>query len=216
MSTQLLTTLISATSIIVGSLVGAFCSYIISKKMHDVERKEEDEILKNNRRLEFLNRAKTTLENINIIRLDISTSIFQGIRCIQNDKEAKKYLYLLPINKNYSISIATLSDKFSLRELSDLYQLYAIMEKVNMTIYSWREGDDKTYNEAKMGFISILYKLYGKNYEKILLLDMDKVSYSELIKNKYIKEEYKLILGKLEDNCNLENLFTEYDEHNVN
>ena len=48
MSTSVLTSLISAVSIITGSLLGALCSYIISSKLY--KRQNNDEILRKRRK----------------------------------------------------------------------------------------------------------------------------------------------------------------------
>lgn len=206
MRIQILTTAISAASIIIGSLIGAFCSYKINKKMYQKQMEDQNEIFLKNRRYEDLHRTKKVCENANIIRLDIANSIFQGIRIIQNDNEPKKGLYLLPICKDYHSAISILSHLYNLKELSDLYQLYAIIEKVNKDLYNLNLDDDNSYKYIKIGLVNILYKIYGKNYEKILLLDPDKVSYQDLYKNGYIKNNYFRLLEKLDFCCDINNL----------
>ncbi len=211
MPIPVVTSIISTLSILAGSLVGAYCSWKISKKMHIERMKEEYKIIKENRKYEDTYRAKQVCNNANVMRLDISTALFQSIRSLNNNKEEKKYLYILPINKNYSESVASLSDRYSLKELSSIYQLYGIIEKVNRDIHSWSIGDDKAYEKVKTGFKSILYKIYDDNYAKILSINPDKVCYEELYKNDYIKDSYKRILSKLDELCILENLLEKGD-----
>ena len=199
----IVTSIISAISIIIGSLVGAYCSWIINKNMHNKEIEDQQKIF------------KEVCNNANVIRLDIATSLFQSIRSIQNTEEEKKYLYLLPINKNYSASVASLSDKYSLKELSYLYQLYGIIEKVNRDIYSWNTSDNYAYERVKKGFNCILYKIYGDNVDKILKVDADKISYNELYNNEYIRESYKNLLSKLDDLCLVENLLKERENSEI-
>ena len=208
MSTSVLTSLISAVSIITGSLLGALCSYIISSKLY--KRQNNDEILRieENRKYEEKFKLKKVCDNANIIRLDISTAIFQSIRSIQNNEENKKFLYLLPINRNYSSAVASLNDNFNLKELSVIYQLYGIIEKVNRDIYNWKLGDDDAYKNVQIGFLSILFKIYGDNYKKLMLIDTNSVSYDELYKNDLINSSYKEVLLKLYDLCVIENLLS--------
>ncbi|MDS0524454.1 hypothetical protein NNC19_02115 [Clostridium sp. SHJSY1] len=206
MPLPVVTSIISALSIIAGSLVGAFCSWKISKKINLERMKEEYKIIKENRKYEDTYRAKEICKNANVIRLDISTALFQSIRSIKNNQEEKKYLYSLPVNKNYSEAVASLSDRYSLKELSSIYQLYGIIEKVNRDIHSWSLGDDKAYEKVRAGFRSVLYKIYNENYENIIKIDPDKICYEDLYKNDYIKESYKNILAKLDELCVVENL----------
>jgi hypothetical protein len=206
MPIQYITSIISALSILAGSLVGAFCSWKISKRMHLEKIREEYRIIEENRKYENTYRAKAICNNANVIRLDISTALFQSIRSLQNNTEEKKYLYILPINRNYSEAVASLSDRYTLKELSSIYQLYGIIEKVNRDIYSWSLGDNESYEKVKTGFKSILYKIYGDECTKILKIDPDEICYEELYKNDYINTSYKDLLCKLDDLCLVENL----------
>lgn len=215
MSSSYVSTIISAIAIIVGSLLGALCSWIINKKMHNQKMQEEYKLIKENRRYEDGYRAKEVCNNANVIRLDIANAVFQSIRSLQNTDEKKKYLYLLPINKNYSQAVASLSDKYDLKELSYLYQLYGIIEKVNRDIYSWTIGDKEAYDKVRTGFETILYKLYGDNLNKVLTINPDKISYIELYKNDFIIKPYKNLLKKLDELCLLENLLKEKTEENT-
>lgn len=212
MPLPILTSIIGAIAIVIGSLVGAFCTYRINRNMHARQVKDEYALMIENRKYEEQYRAKDICNNANVIRLDIATSLFQSIRSLKNTDENKKYLYLLPINKNYSQAVASLSDKYSLKELSYIYQLYGIIEKVNREIYNWSIGDNDSYEKVKLGFISILYKIYGDNYEKVLNVDADKISYRELYQNEYIKDSYKNLLEKLEELCAIENILREREE----
>ena len=215
MPIAVVTTIISAISIIAGSLLGALFSWIISKKMHNQKMQEEYKLIKENRQYEESYRAKEVCNNANVIRLDIANAIFQSIRSLQNTEERKNYLYLLPINKYYSQAVASLSDKYNLKELSYLYQLYGIIEKVNRDIYEWTIGDKDAYDKVKAGFETILYKMYGDNFRKVIIINPDKISYIELYKNDYTIKPYKDLLAKLDDLCLLENLLKEKTEGNI-
>ncbi|MBD7912414.1 MULTISPECIES: hypothetical protein [Clostridium] len=206
MPIEFITSIISALSILTGSLVGAFCSWKISRKMHVEKIREEYKIIKENRKYEDTYRAKAVCNNANVIRLDISTALFQSIRSLQNESEEKKYLYILPVNRKYSEAVASLSDKYTLKELSAIYQLYGIIEKVNRDINAWTLGDNESYEKVKTGFTSILYKIYGDECTKILKINPDEVCYEDLYKNDYIKTSYKELLCKLDELCLVENL----------
>lgn len=216
MSSSYVSTIISAISIIAGSLLGALCSWIINKKMHNQKMQEEYKLIEDNRKYEDSYRAKEVCNNANVIRLDIANAVFQSIRSLQNTDEKKKYLYLLPINKNYSQAVASLSDKYDLKELSHLYQLYGIIEKVNRDIYSWTIGDKDAYDKVRTGFETVLYKLYGDNFEKVLTINPDQISYIELYRNDFTIKHYKNLLEKLDELCLLENLLKEKTEENIN
>lgn len=209
MPMPIVTSIISAISILAGSLLGALFSWIISKKIHIQGVEDEHKIIEENRKYDEKFRAKEICNNANCIRLDFATAIFQSIRSIRNKEEKKKYLYILPINKEYSKAVASLSDKYTLKELSYIYQLYGIMEKVNRDINSWNLGDKESYNKVKQGFETILYKIYGENAKKILLINPEEISYSEIYNNDFIKDYYKEILTRLDELCILDNLLIE-------
>lgn len=205
MPITIITTIISAFSIIAGSLLGALCSWIINRKMHQKRIQEDYKLMQENRKYEESCKKKQLVNNANIIRLDIATAIFQSIRSLQNKDDDKKYLYLMPLNKEYSLAIISLSDEYSLQELSLIYQLYGIIEKVNKDIQGWKLGDNRAYDKVLKGFKSILYKIYKDNYENILKVNPDMISYEELYNNEYIDNEYKKVLKKLNKICLMEN-----------
>ncbi len=201
MPIPVITSIISAVSIIAGSLLGALFSYIISSKMHKKQIYEEHLRVNENRKYEEGFRRKEKCINANTIRLDIVTAIFQSIRLINDNNEANNYLYLLPVNKDYANKIASLGNEFTLSELNLLYQLYGIIEKTNKDIYNWNLGDNELYKKINISLKAILYKIYGENIKDIIYIDIDNLSYKELLFNNIIKKEYKKIFLKLENLC---------------
>lgn len=206
MEIQIVTSIISAVSVLSGSLIGAFCSWLINKKIYSRQITDEEKFQKENLYYKERCRAEGICNYANILRLDIATAVFQSIRVLTNKDVNKNYLYLLPICKDYSMAVSSLSNKYSLQELSSVYQLYGIMEKVNRDIYNWSIGDDTSYERVKSGFVSILIKIYGENYTAILKVDPNRIGYEDLYKNDYIRPEFKELLLKLDDLCLLENL----------
>ncbi|MDD5794660.1 hypothetical protein ACTNDG_08955 [Clostridium sp. HCP1S3_B4] len=205
MEIQVVTSIISAASIILGSLLGALSSYIISNKMYKKQLTHEKEKEDSEKIYDKTIRNKCICDNANAIRLDIANAIFQSIRSLKSIN-LNKDIYLLPVSRNYSALISSLNHLFSLKELSEIYQLYVIIEKVSNDIYYLKTSNNEDYEVIKKGFISILYKIYGENYDKILLVDPNAVSYFELEKSTYMKNTFKNILFKLDSYCILENL----------
>lgn len=208
MPIPIITSIISAISIIVGSLVGAFFSYIINKTMYNKQISHEKLITDENRRFEESFKLKELCDNANVIRLDISTAIYQSIRTMKFKEYDDKYLFMLPINKNYSNAIATLSHKFSLKELNYIYMIYGIIEKVNKDICNISLGDMDNYKNIEIELSSMLYHIYGENYEEILKVDIERIPYVDLYDNDLIKSQYRDILKKLDHICILDNLIT--------
>lgn len=205
MNDNLITTLISGSAIIIGSLIGASFSWVINKKITSKSIKEQYKLQEVNREYEESYKMKALCIYANVIRLDICTAIFQSIRSLQN-KDEMSYIYILPISKEYQKAVASLSDKYNLKELSYIYQLYGIIEKVNKDVYECKYGDKKGYENIRCGLSDILRKLYGKNYSKIINTDIDKLSYEDLYNNDLIKEGFKEVLKTLDDLCYLENI----------
>ncbi|MGL4850475.1 MAG: hypothetical protein ACRC28_16410 [Clostridium sp.] len=203
MPIPVITSIISAISIITGSVLGGLFSWIINNKMHERKKKEECKLIEENRAYEERFKIKEVCANANVIRLDICTAIYQSIRFIL-DPNKEGINYILPINKGYSCAVASLSDKYNLKELSYIYQLYGIIEKLNKDIE--KESEQK---QIVSGFYSILIKIYGQNVEKILKEDIDKVTYKELCRNEYIKKGYREVLKRLDYLCAEENILKE-------
>ncbi|MFT8313321.1 MAG: hypothetical protein ABF633_03590 [Clostridium sp.] len=197
--------IISATAIISGTLIGAICSYLIAKSTTNKSTKVQNEIFNESRRLEENIRKKNTCQYANILQLDICTAIFQSIRSIKNinSNENNKYPIYIPVNTQYSKAIAFLTDDFNLKEMSYLYQLYGIIEKINYDIKNLNYKNNRDYDSIKIDFEIFLEKLYGKNMNIILNLDVDnEITYEELISNNFIKDGYKIVLQKLNKICN--------------
>lgn len=205
---QLIDTAVSAAAIILGALMGGLFSYFISKK-NTLRNIKHDEFYKN----------KQVCQYANIIRLDICTALFQSIRTIKesNSKvsvnsniknDDKKFInrYPIPINKDYSCAVASLSDKYSLKELSYIYQLYGIIEKLNHDILNCDFYSENCYEIVLNGYIDVLRKVYGDNYKYVIDFDIEILSYEEVYDNNLIKEGYRDILKKLDCICIIENL----------
>lgn len=208
MSDNLITTLISGSAIIIGSLIGASFSWMTNKKITTKSIKEQYKLQEVNRRYEESYKNKELCTYANIVRLDICTAIFQSIRTLQN-KDEMSYIYILPISNEYQKAVASLSYKYNLKELSYIYQLYGIIDKVNKDVYEWKYGDKEGYEYIQNGLKDILRKLYGANYNKIIKTDIDKLSYEDLYNNDLIKEGFKEVLKVLDYICYIENIENE-------
>lgn len=205
MPIPLITSIISAISILAGSAMGAWFSWLINNKMHKRKMREEYSIIEDNRKYEEQFKFKEICANANLVRLDVCTSIYQSIRTLL-ERESSSYIYPIPINKNYSCAISTLSDNYSLKELSYLYQLYGIIERVNNDILNCNFKSKEEIENVLIGFEIILNKIYGENLKKFFKINIDNISYKDLYDNEYIKLGYKEILEKLDNLCYRENI----------
>jgi hypothetical protein len=204
---ELQTTLISAAAIILGTLIGALFTWIITIKNTKISIDEQYRILEKNRLYEETCKAKTICENANIIRLDICTAIFQSIRTIKEYRLGEfNSRYFIPVNKQYYSLVAYLSDKFDLKELSYIYQLYGIIEKLNHDMLNSNYYENNEYDKIIKGYEYLLIKLYGENFDEILKVDIDRVTYSDLYENSEIKDNYRKVLKKLDDLCCIDNI----------
>jgi hypothetical protein len=196
----LVTTCMSAVSIILGAIIGAICSWIINKNSICRTEKLQSKLAEDERKLKKEVVLKKVYENAAIIRLDICTAMYQTIRNLKRNKNDYNNIIPLPINLNYSSSVALLEQYFELKELSYIYQLYGIIEKLNYDIkrFGFSSEEYKFIIKDCELFIS---KLYGENYEKILEVDIDNVRFEELYNNSFIKAGYKGVLEKLDRIC---------------
>ena len=201
----LVTPLISAGAILMGSLVGAYFSWVISNKTTLKSIKEQYRIMEINRKYEEEHKCKKICVYANIIRLDICTSMFQsirGIKSINNNEEG--VFYPIPINKNYSSLVASLADKYTLKELSSIYQVYGIIEKLNYDILNQGLIGENYRKVILKDYEGLLKKIYDENYKELLNIDDKNIGYKELYDNDFTKYEYKEILKKLDEICILE------------
>ena len=193
---HLINPIISSTAVIVGALIGAVCSYFITKSSTLKSLQCQERLVLENRRFEEKRSMEKLLNNSKIIQLDICTALFQSIRAIKNyNKNNYDNIIPIPYNREYPALIASLDEIFDLKEMSYIYQLYGVIEIVNKNI---SEEKDKSLYYYNM----MLKKVYGENYAKILEIDIEKAQYESLYNNSLIKEGYKAVLKKLNLICN--------------
>ena len=200
----ILLNLISAIAIITGSLLGAACSWIITKKSLCKQEEIQNRVVEKTRELQRDKEAEIVKENAAIIRLDICTVLFQSIRTLKISTNYKEKLYTIPMNHDYSRSVVSLQKNLKLRELSYLYQLYGIIEKLNYDIRNLKYFNDEDYKLIIKDYELFLRSLYGDNYKEILKLNIENISYDELWNNEYVKLGYKNVLDKLNKMCDSE------------
>lgn len=197
--------LISSISIIVGAIVGGVFSWIVTEKSTDKTIEVQNKIFEDDRRYKENNRIRRSRECANIVRLDICTALFNSIRILKSTNNKFDIdVYPIPMDRYYSVDVAYLKSQFQLRELSYIYQLYGIIEKLNKDTNKFRYFNEEDYNNVKMDCQMFLKKLYGDNLINILELDIEKASYEELYNNELIKVGYKEVLNKLDNICNME------------
>ncbi|MCY6959107.1 hypothetical protein [Clostridium brassicae] len=208
-STRFPTPLISAASVIVGSLIGASCSWITTTYATRKNIETENKIVEDNRRYEYKDKINKICENVNIIRLDICNALFQSIRTLKYSNEDYLNKYPICINPNYSKVVASLTNRFDLKEMSYIYQLYGIIESLNKHIKEYYYYDKNKYEFIRKDCELFLKKLYGENYNKILDIDIERATYEELYDNKFTKKGYRDVLKKLDEN----RCFEIYEKH---
>jgi len=182
MSKALIGTAISATAIIIGSIIGGIWSSCINKKTITKNEEIQKHILEEHKKIDKIYYKDKFKESGRTIRLDICTAIFEGIRTI-----------------NYYKDIAVLTKKFTLREISYINQLYGIIDKINYDVKKIDYSNKNSWLNILMDYEILLKKVYGSNYKKILEIDIERCNYDNLIDNNIIKEGYREVLIKLND-----------------
>jgi len=199
---NLLNPIISSTSIIIGAILGGIFSWFINKNSTGKAIETQSKIEKANREYQERNKALKVSGYATIIRLDICTTLFQSLRMVKEFTDKNNIgIYPIPMNFNYAEAIVALSKIFSLKEMSYIYQLYGIIEKLNNDTKGYHY-DEKHYNLIKEDYEMFIKKLYGINYLKALEFDIETVTYEELYNNQIIKLGYKNVLIKLDNVTN--------------
>lgn len=197
--------LISSISIIFGAILGGIFSWIITKKSTDRTIEVQNRIVEDNRKYAEDVRMKKSREYANIIRLDICTALFNSIRILKSFKDSEEIdIYPVPMDKEYASGVAYLKGLFDLKEMSYIYQLYGVIEKLNKDTNEFNYFDNKSYHVIRVDCELFLKKLYNNNRDKILELDIEKCTYDELYENSSIKDGYRTVLKKLDSICNQE------------
>ncbi|EJO5348408.1 hypothetical protein NRP93_002532 [Clostridium botulinum] len=199
MSKALISTIISATAIIIGAIIGGIWSSCINKKSIMKNEEIQKHILEEHKRTDEMYYKDKFEESGRSVRLDICTAIFEGIRTIKKIKQNKEEYYpvCVSINKNYYKDIAILTKKFTLREISYINQLYGIIDKINYDVKRINYGNENSWVNILMDYEILLKKVYGNKYKNILEIDIENCNYEDLIDNSIIKEGYRSVLLKL-------------------
>ena len=194
---NLINPLISSVSIIIGAILGGIFSWFINKNSTYKSIETQSKIEKAKLEYQEQNKAHKLIEYAIIIQLDICTTLFQSLRMLDeyNDKN-KVSIYPVPMNFNYAEAIVALEKYFNLKEMSYIYQLYGIIEKLNNDMNGYHY-DEKHFTLIKEDYGMFIEKLYGNNFSKALDFDIDKVTYENLYNNEIIKQGYKNVLTKL-------------------
>lgn len=195
----LITALISAGGLILGSVIGAICSWFISK----FSLNEQKRIQKENLIYQQQCKCQEKYTNANIIRLDFCNAIYQSIRYLQKEEKYRFYSSI-PIYKDYHKIVASLCDEYSLKELSYIYQLYGVLEESSKMIEFYWRSDLSDNIELRNSYKNVLKKIYGDNYLKALSKNIDDISYKELYSDCLMKDGYRHILESLDEICNIE------------
>ncbi|MBZ9687689.1 hypothetical protein G9F72_015255 [Clostridium estertheticum] len=189
--------LISSVSIIIGAILGGIFSWLINKNYTCKAIETQSKIEKAKREYQDQNKACKLNEYATIIQLDICTSLFQSLRMLKEFSDSNKIsIYPVPMNYNYAEAIVALTKIFNLKEMSYIYQLYGIIEKLNNDTNAYHYNE-RQYTLIKEDCEMFIKKLFGTNFSKALEFDMDKVTYENLYENEIIKLGYKNVLIKL-------------------
>ncbi|MBX9136121.1 hypothetical protein HCG75_01550 [Clostridium sp. K12(2020)] len=199
MPIALVTALISAGGLVLGSAIGAICSWFISKfSLHEQKR-----LQKENLNYQQQCKCEEKYVNANIIRLDFWNAIYQSIRYLQKEDNYSFY-NCIPIYKEYHKIVASLCGEYSLKELSYIYQLYGILEECSkMVEFYWRNGSVDIIT-VRNAYKNVLEKIYGSNYLKVLSKNIDYIGYKDLCNDSLMKEGYRNVLKSLDEICNSE------------
>lgn len=194
---NLINPIISSVSIIIGAILGGVFSWFINKNSTSIAIERESKLEKANREHQKQTKSLRLSAYAAIIQLDICTTLFQSLRMLNEiDDKNKISIYPIPMNFKYAEAIVALDKIFSLKEMSYLYQLYGIIEKLNNDIKGYH-CDEIHYTLIKGDFEMFIKKLYGNNFSKALAFDIDKATYENLYDNEIIKPGYKNVLIKL-------------------
>lgn len=196
---QVFASTISTIAIISGSLIGGICSWVVNKKSICRTEKIQQKILEDRIRYEESNKHKDVSENASLVSLDICTAIFQSIRSMKEHTINKGTdIYPIPIHSSYPNSVISLRAYLDLKELSYIYQLYGIIDKLNYDIRNCNYLNKDNYDLIIKDYEMLIRKLYGENIIDILAVDIDKMTYEAIYLNNFIKTGYKNVLMKLE------------------
>lgn len=199
---NLITPMITSFAIITGTILGGIFSWLINKNSTFKAIETQSKIERDKKEYEEQKKAFKLCEYATIIRLDICTALFQSLRMlIEFDGNNKIIIYPIPMNTNYAEAIVALQEILNLKEMSYIYQLYGIIEKLNNDTKGYKYDEDHL-SLIKNDHEMYIKKIFGNNFSKALNFDVDNVTYENLYYNDIIKEGYKNVLIKLDSIAN--------------
>lgn len=199
---NLITPMITSIAIITGTILGGIFSWLIYKNSTVKAYETQSKIEITKKEDEEQNKTLRLSEYAVIIRLDICTTLFQSIRMLKDfDVNNKSNIYPIPMNHNYAKAIVALQKLLNLKEMSYIYQLYGIIEKLHNDTKGYHY-EEKNFSLIKNDYEMFMKKIFGNNYLDVLAFDLDKVTYENLYNNDIIKQGYKNVLLKLDNIVN--------------
>jgi hypothetical protein len=194
--------MITSIAIITGTILGGIFSWLINKNSTFKAVETQSKIESAKKEYEEQIKTRKLSEYGAIIRLDICTTLFQSIRMLRDfEVDNKCNIYPIPMNFNYAEAIVALQKILDLKEMSYIYQLYGIIEKLNNDTKGYNY-EEKNFSFIKNDYEMFIKKIFGNNYLDALEFDLDKVTYENLYNNDIIKQGYKNVLIKLDSIVN--------------
>ncbi|MBK5241527.1 MAG: hypothetical protein JJD95_09935 [Clostridium sp.] len=201
---NLITPMITSVAIITGTILGGVFSWLINKNSTYKAIEIQGKIERDKKEYEKQNKNLKLCEYAAIIRLDICTTLFQSLRMLKefdNKNKSNINIYPIPMNFNYAEAIVALQKILNLKEMSYIYQLYGIIEKLNNDTKGYHY-DESNCTLIKNDYEMFIKKLFGNNFLEALAYDIDNVTYENLYYNDIIKAGYKNVLIKLDSIAN--------------
>ena len=197
---HLVNAVISSVAIITGTILGSLFSWFITKKSIHKNVEFQRKLVEDNRRYEENKKEQRTCELACIIRLDICNSMFQSIRTLKGGSDGVT-LFPIPMDTNYSSIVVYLKNELDLKQMSSIYQLYGIIEKLNNDIKKFAYFNEDNLVLVRKDCELLLKKMYGTNIKKLMDLPIEEISYKELYDCEFIKSEYREVLKRLDEIC---------------
>ncbi len=193
-------------SIIVAAFIGVFGSIIggvlvsiltnrTTKKVTERNLNEQRLVIEDSKRIQETKEKELIKIKAIITYNDIINACFEGFIYLKKGKNISiSAPNLITINKNYSDDVAVISKLLSIKEISLVFNLYGMIEKIRNDILR-SNYLTSTFSDVEKDYEMLVQTVFKDKYDDISKLDADYITNNFLLES--MNSEYKRIFAKL-------------------
>lgn len=173
----------------IGAIIGGYFSYLGSKSAAKESIRAQNEIFIRNNSLIKQEKEEAIKKYSRVIYLDFLNALDEGFRVLKGRERTNvgKAPDLLPISKDFSHAVLSISDKLTSKEIILVNRLYGYIEKIRNDIFELNYQISH-YDEIKFDYSIMEIEVFGDNYTEIITLPLENITIDYFLDK--MKKEY--------------------------